>query len=554
MFNNGKKTKRAEYAEQILARLKKIDSLNEDEQYDLCLEIQSKTDILRKYIDARLMKPLVRKWINMDTFNEGKVTVLEALFKCDGCWTNAMTDVLLDSFDQKAPLTETRYEGAKLFHKNASDYGDYFEESEPYQMLENYMVRYLTSKAWKEVKADFDFAGKPCYWKPNLYKYETVYKVYKQNGPRGRFNFDQTIKLKLNLFEDEVIWVSDKEGLARIPLDKIVLMELDQVVSGGEQYNLLHLYLENNAGSYLTGSRWVLLELKEAITYFRRRKAAPVASHDRVTEQQPAAVAEPQPQSQPAAVESQPNDVELQPALSKDEGSTERSPETFEPDLRTALYPLYERLQQIDAEQAYSTFCVQWGSRYRKGGVLFVGRAVNGWITDDRDTATLFRPGDQSQIFARDDQMRWVERENICARSAFWRVVGGLSRHLTGDSTDWYERIAYSNLYKLAPSSGENPSNSLCGRQYEVCAEILRREIEVLAPSAVVLLCGIGWYYDFLCDLNGEADPECIDQRTWSGGAINVYRIGNTVYIGGDHPQGKDERAYIETLTAFFPK
>jgi len=142
----------------------------------------------------------------------------------------------------------------------------------------------------------------------------------------------------------------------------------------------------------------------------------------------------------------------------------------------------------------------------------------------------------------------------FCARSAFWRVVRGLSRQQTGNSADWYERIAYSNLYKLSPASEGNPSSALCGRQYDLCAEILRREIEVLAPSAVVLLCGAGWYYDFLCSLNDDTDPECIDRRTWSGGAIDVYRIGKTVYVGGDHPQGKDEGAYLAALTAILHK
>lgn len=549
MSNNGKKMKRAEYAEHILSQLKKIDSLNVDDQSAIVSEIGDKYNILRKYIDAKIMKPLVRKWINMDTFNEDKARVLYWLI--DNDWASRMEDVLLDSFDEKAPLTETRYECAKQFHISAeSDYCNLFDK-EPYKMLEAYMARYLANKVWQEVKADFDFVRKPCYWKPYLYEYRTVtvYKVYKQGKC---FNFDKKIALKyLNLFDDEMIWLSDKEGLARIPLAEIVLMEFEFEFSKSQ--HLLHLYLEKHTGCYLYGRRLVLLELKEAITYFKKRKAISAVSHDYIAEQQPAVVAKPQSQSK-SQMQPQPADVELQPAPSKDNEPAKRNSGMFETDLRNALYPLYERLQQIDAEQPYSTFCMQWGSSYRKGGVLFVGRAVNGWITDDRDTATLFKPGDQSQIFARDDQMRWVERENICARSAFWRVIRGLSRHLTGDSADWYEWIAYSNLYKLAPSSGGNPSNSLCSRQYELCAEILRREIEVLAPSAVVLLCGIGWYYDFLCDLNGEADPENIGRKTWSGGAIDVYRIGNTVYIGGDHPQGKDEKAYIAELTAFFPK
>lgn len=507
--------KRKEYAEQILSRLKKYDSLSEDEKSGLRDEICDKCEMLSRYIDATAMRPLVQKWVNMETFDDDKCSIAKHLLSSGYCyWTDSMDNVISNSFGDDAPLSESRYEAAKLFWQSS----DHEYQSSNEDTLLNYLMRYDANREWKPVEKESDdlkiddIDGKICYFKSQY-----MAKEYnRSNGVALR---------QLYLLEDEVVWLSD-EGLVRIPLNAIVATEL---VKDG-YYHLLHLFIQNKAGIYLSGYIEELVELKEAITYFKKRGKRQNVISENPVRQHP--------------------DVELErPAPSKTDRPAKRDADPFEADLRSALYPLYERLQQIDAEQEYSTFCVQWGKLYRKGGVMFVGRAVNGWITDDRDTANLFGRGNESQIFARSDQMQWVEQKNECARSAFWRVVSGVSRNITDNGNGWYDGIAYSNLYKLAPSNGGNPSNALCGRQYDLCAEILVKEIEILAPSVAVMLNGVDWYYDFLCSLNGDADPECIDRRTWSGGKIEIYRIGNTLYMGGDHPQGKDEKAYIEALT-----
>ncbi len=136
-------------------------------------------------------------------------------------------------------------------------------------------------------------------------------------------------------------------------------------------------------------------------------------------------------------------------------------------ELEKVLKPLYEGLSQIDpAAKEYCTFCAQWGKMYQKGGVLFVGRAVNDWITTCRDVELLFKEGDKNQIFACEDQMHWVEE--YCSKSAFWRVVRAVSQRILGIGDGWYDHIAYSDLYKLAPSC-RNPSDSLRQKQENLC-------------------------------------------------------------------------------------
>lgn len=81
--------------------------------------------------------------------------------------------------------------------------------------------------------------------------------------------------------------------------------------------------------------------------------------------------------------------------------------------LRNELKPLYENLLKNMAEFDYdkATFCLQWGENFpleKHCGVMFVGRATNGWVTDFEDVEVLFGDSEDA-IFNRHDQMKWVE-------------------------------------------------------------------------------------------------------------------------------------------------
>lgn len=227
-------------------------------------------------------------------------------------------------------------------------------------------------------------------------------------------------------------------------------------------------------------------------------------------------------------------------------------------ELEKVLKPLYEELSQIDPAKEYCTFCAQWGKMYQKGAFLFVGRAVNDWITTCRDVELLFKEGDENQIFARENQMRWVEDDKYCSKSAFWRVVRAVSQRILGIGDGWYDRVAYSNLYKLAPSCS-NPSDSLCQKQENLCFRIFRAEIEILQPKVVVMLAGTAWYNDFLYSLNNNVAPVLLDRveipyTDNESFKIETYKIGDVIYIGSLHPQCKPEQPHIEGIVAAIKK
>jgi len=225
--------------------------------------------------------------------------------------------------------------------------------------------------------------------------------------------------------------------------------------------------------------------------------------------------------------------------------------------LREGLMPLYKELLGV-AQLTDCAFCVQWGKKFPAGqndGILFVGKAVNGWITEEKDMDVLFGNGNES-IFDRADQMQWVEDlegdENTynTRKSAFWRVIKKISQKFHPDN--WSSHIAWSNLCKIAPFKGGNPNDTLYYKQLSFCQEIFEKEIEILSPKYVILLTS-GWEKDFLYFLNGKQPTESIHEETWGNGyETKVYRIKDTIFITSPHPQGKEEQTHVEVITHLF--
>ena len=153
--------------------------------------------------------------------------------------------------------------------------------------------------------------------------------------------------------------------------------------------------------------------------------------------------------------------------------------------LRKELKPLYENLLKNVAEfDEKATFCMQWGENFpleKHSGVMFVGRATNGWVTDCENVDVLFSDSEDA-IFNRHDQMKWVENLSgntkgyNTRKSAFWRVIKKITKELYPEP--WYSHVAWSNVCKVAPWKGGNPNDSLYYAQLGDCKKIFAKEIE----------------------------------------------------------------------------
>lgn len=225
------------------------------------------------------------------------------------------------------------------------------------------------------------------------------------------------------------------------------------------------------------------------------------------------------------------------------------------------LKPLYAELMDAVSDYAYQElipFCLQWGEFFPSEpntGIMFYGRATNGWVTSESDVEKLFDQNSGDCIFARDDQMQWVED---CAggqedyynsnKSAFWRVIRQTAKHFYPD--DELLQICWSNVCKIAPDAS-NPNDGLFYAQLPVARRIMQKELEIFSPKHVVLLTGQAWCQDFLFFLNGNHHTKSIAKYNWGSHnqyTVKVYKMGNIYFYVSEHPQGKNEHTHVRAL------
>lgn len=208
-------------------------------------------------------------------------------------------------------------------------------------------------------------------------------------------------------------------------------------------------------------------------------------------------------------------------------------------------------------------FLAMAGQSY-DGALMVVGRAVNGW-TDGILPAALGVPAEVSRYATLVQEsvagsgecpMLWVtagwgatEGYNT-KRSAFWRslrrVVQGLDI-ADVEAAGWSSHIVWSNLYKLSPAGGGNPSNVLRDIQLSGCAELLKLEFRTYRPSRILFLTGADWAAPFLstCELQDGSRFQYVERVGLCDGARCVIAA---------HPQGKPEEVWASEVLAAFDR
>lgn len=194
--------------------------------------------------------------------------------------------------------------------------------------------------------------------------------------------------------------------------------------------------------------------------------------------------------------------------------------------------------------------------------LMVIGRAVNGW-TSKWNADDAGDPEERRRILGRafaatewndGKPMLWVTdhwggaKGYNTKRSAFWRVVRGSVGQLgiADVSTHaWPSTLCWSNLYKVAPFAGGNPSGSLARAQLEKCVQILRAEVAEWKPRRILFLTGHSWARQFLEGLGWKGQDVGHLRELESVGSIS---IGSRVVVA-PHPQGKQEDRLIEEIT-----
>lgn len=200
------------------------------------------------------------------------------------------------------------------------------------------------------------------------------------------------------------------------------------------------------------------------------------------------------------------------------------------------------------------------------GGLMVVGRAVNGWTEGIRpdhlcasdEVSRYARLVQQSVAGSGECPMRWVtdswgatEGYNT-RRSAFWRCIRSVVQRLNiaeVEGADWSSHLVWSNLYKISPAGGGNPDGLLCDIQFGGCSELFDVELRTYRPSMVLFLTGDDWATSFLQAVNlREARLSYVSQcgRCAVGGGRQARCV---IAV---HPQGKPGYRWVDDVVAAF--
>lgn len=249
-------------------------------------------------------------------------------------------------------------------------------------------------------------------------------------------------------------------------------------------------------------------------------------------------------------------------------------------------------LAEIEKEKDKLDHCHLALSLPRKGNrstgeLMVIGRAVNGWATTcwtPHDLSTTGRSNEvieSSREQARGerncvstgkplpkDPMMWVSdlwgmnnplRGNAgynTKKSPFWCVIKKISLRLniSEEYETWPSHLIWSNLYKVSPCAGGNPSTKLMDIQVKPCVNVLKAEIEAWRPKRILMLTGLWWARPFLTDLGieaGETDKKSLVQLARTVESNEFFDSPCKVVVT-TRPEQKPQEAFaLEVMKAF---
>lgn len=148
--------------------------------------------------------------------------------------------------------------------------------------------------------------------------------------------------------------------------------------------------------------------------------------------------------------------------------------------------------------------------------LLYVGRAVNGWEHDWREASL---EGLVEQVFNHGFNIDDIANKPVqpCGYnfngSPFWQLCHQIMDDM-GESESWSNKVACSNLFKVAPFTGKNPTNKQIKIQIKSCIDLFKREIELYKPTHIILVTDIWWVdpditeYSFAKELGIELNAD----------------------------------------------
>lgn len=167
-------------------------------------------------------------------------------------------------------------------------------------------------------------------------------------------------------------------------------------------------------------------------------------------------------------------------------------------------------------------------------GILYYGRATNGWDDDNHDEL---------------DKILYDQK-----RRPFFNLLYYFAWEFYGEY--WNKKVAWSNICKIAPNGG-NPSNLLWDVQKDILPEIIKEEVELLSPEIIVLVTGNTavdyyepWHSPFF---KAFPDLKEIKSRKWAKSkgkdcTATLYNNGDFKVLLTDRPECRPIQQHSNAL------
>lgn len=135
------------------------------------------------------------------------------------------------------------------------------------------------------------------------------------------------------------------------------------------------------------------------------------------------------------------------------------------------------------------------------------------------------------------------------SRSFFWQVTTYFMQQkfaLAPNDWSWAERVAWSNLYKIAPQKGKwhpNPSEEDCVLQRPECVRLVELELRELKPTYCLVLTNDEWWAHFRTGL-GTKELE----RPKEGPVQSVEQFGSTRIVVTTRPFVGNYKVHVQRI------
>ena len=218
--------------------------------------------------------------------------------------------------------------------------------------------------------------------------------------------------------------------------------------------------------------------------------------------------------------------------------------------MKNLYVELLNNLKNVSESLACCSLMV--GEEYKNSDfkLLVVGRAINGWDNEWESEISVDEYAEKVIEMGK-NAFQWTKiitpkRGYDTNESSFWRVTREILKKISRHNDDiWISKIAWSNLYKVAKSSGGNPSDKLCSIQLEVCKKILFKEIKEIKPDLILFITDMNWFEDF--------NLEEFEIEENNGETVVAYgKYENSKIIVTKRPERKAEDKFVNEVISIF--